>query len=1306
MDKFLSASIKDVCRLCEYGFYDYIIVGSGMGGGILAQCLLEQSSTAKDNDIVYHALKHPVNTVTQGSYPYVGGEFFCLGGRGNVWGLYTPKIHPEDLEANFPKEICSYLLEEGGYEKAYQILANDPNASIDSPYPPTAPSPANSWFATKDPGRSLYQFSMGAFSPVNWILDRVYNRDERLTVLPNTRTLTVNRKPDDPSVIVSLTVDDAAGEEREIPVGGLGCKPASESGKLIGKGLMDHDIWGTRFEVLQGPHLATLNSQPLKLNSWVKFNGEPVLVNIAVNADTFLGRAQSEKLPTVYLDESLDEVPEAEFNEALKQENITKSVVQVAFCMGAPLEDANRSLARDIGAALGRKSGDSHELPLPGVGKAGFGVVGHEVGTMRLGEEGQGVVDTNLKVNGISNLYAFTDLRPLECPITREEEAEEAVVRWRGGSGARIFTQAGTQSVPSAEVTKTEDAILSKSVGLQASKLSLTTVAPVRPGFGTGGKAITVWANYVEMMASSDVTLYRYDMSVSPSAVGRKLGQIIRQLLLSSELAEFDKDLVTDFKSTLLSRRRLGGNEITIKVVYQKETHDEPRDDAPTYKVRLLETSTLSVGELVRQLKSADPSSIYLDKMPTIQALNILLNHNAKQSADLVTVGSNKTFSLDPNTASYSLGAGLWAVRGFFASVRAATARVLVNVNVSHGVFYSHGPLDRLMSEYAERNRSPAAQASFIKKLRVTMLHLPERKNRRGQVVTRVKTVLGLATQNDGHGLDHPPRVQKFGAGPKEVEFWMDANHNTQPAPATSSTPSGSGGKKKKGKGGGQAAEGAAKPPQAAGAGKYISVYDYFKQTYKRTLDPNVPIVNVGTRERPTYLPAEACNVLPGQNANTKLSPEQTQNMIRFAVRKPCDNAESITRDGLRTAGLTSSNPLLSQFGLSFSSGLIKVPGRVLPEPKVLYKQAKPVQVRFGGWNMTEVQFNTGGSLKKWSFIVITHPGPATRAARALDLMLVILPSANTPVYYRIKSFGDTRYGLHTVCVVADKLAKVQGQDQYFNNVALKFNLKLGGQNQLVDPTRLGIINEDKTMVIGIDVTHPSPGSSTMAPSIAGMVASIDKHVSQWPGILRVQSTARQEMVSDMKDMLKSRLRLWKEMGRHKSLPENILVYRDGVSEGQYQKVLDEELTLFRDACKEVKRHHTRFFPTSEADADRGSNNPAGTVVDRGVTEAGAWDFYLQSGASPYRNVADVVESLSQTLCYTYGRATKAVSICAPVYYAHILCERARVYLKDVYDATPAASGAGSTVGGGAGGAVGNTEVEPHEKLKNSMFYI
>lgn len=484
---------------------------------------------------------------------------------------------------------------------------------------------------------------------------------------------------------------------------------------------------------------------------------------------------------------------------------------------------------------------------------------------------------------------------------------------------------------------------------------------------------------------------------------------------------------------------------------------------------------------------------------------------------------------------------------------------------------------------------------------------------------------------------------------------------------------------------------------------------------------------------------------------------------------------------------------------------LIKVPGRVLPEPKVFYKQANkaapvPAQVRGGGWNMAEVQFNTGGALMDWSYLVITHPGARSRfsimeeatptvqafyaalgrrgitakppmrgktlalsgpddpqlgdlmrnAEGRLDLLLVILPSANTPVYSRLKSLGDLKHGIHTICVVGDKLAKPQGQDQYFNNVALKLNLKLGGHNQLVEPARLGILNEDKTMVVGVDVTHPSPGSSGAAPSVAGMVASVDGRVSQWPGMLRVQGTARQEMVSDIKDMLKSRLRLWKGLGKHMVLPENILVYRDGVSEGQYQRVIDDELPLLREACREVyspaekkaglprltvivvsKRHHTRFYPASATDADRFSNNAAGTVVDRGITEAGGWDFYLQAHTAiqgtarpahyyvildeifrvrgardvkpPARNVADVVEGLSQALCYTYGRATKAVSICAPVYYADILCERARVYLKELYDASPG----GSLATGGTGGEpVGNGEVEPHERVRNSMFYI
>ena len=227
-------------------------------------------------------------------------------------------------------------------------------------------------------------------------------------------------------------------------------------------------------------------------------------------------------------------------------------------------------------------------------------------------------------------------------------------------------------------------------------------------------------------------------------------------------------------------------------------------------------------------------------------------------------------------------------------------------------------------------------------------------------------------------------------------------------------------------------------------------------------------------------------------------------------------------------------------------------------------------------------------------------------------------------------------------------------------------------------------------MIVGIDVTHPSPGSSSNAPSVAGIVASIDEWLGQWPGDLRIQP-ARQEMVADLGSMLNLRLLLWRE--RNKTLPDNILVYRDGVSEGQYNKVVDEELPALRTACEAIypasdtkagkphitivvvgKRHNTRFYPTKKEDADRGGNPMNGTVVDRGITEARNWDFFLQAHAAvqgtarpahyyviydqifcnlklpqKFSTATDALEDLTHNMCYLFGRATKAL-------FASVLC--------------------------------------------------
>lgn len=79
-----------------------------------------------------------------------------------------------------------------------------------------------------------------------------------------------------------------------------------------------------------------------------------------------------------------------------------------------------------------------------------------------------------------------------------------------------------------------------------------------------------------------------------------------------------------------------------------------------------------------------------------------------------------------------------------------------------------------------------------------------------------------------------------------------------------------------------------------------------------RINDPKLPVINVGNRDHPTYLPVQVCHVLPGQPSNSHVDPTQAQQMIKFAVRRPMENATFIVSRGLQTAGLSPEvNPML-----------------------------------------------------------------------------------------------------------------------------------------------------------------------------------------------------------------------------------------------------------------------------------------------------------------------------------------------------------------------------------------------------------
>lgn len=175
-----------------------------------------------------------------------------------------------------------------------------------------------------------------------------------------------------------------------------------------------------------------------------------------------------------------------------------------------------------------------------------------------------------------------------------------------------------------------------------------------------------------------------------------------------------------------------------------------------------------------------------------------------------------------------------------------------------------------------------------------------------------------------------------------------------------------------------------------------------------------------------------------------------------------------------------------------------------------------------------------------------------------------------------------------------------------------------------------------------------------------------------------------------------------------------------GVSEGQYNTVLREEIPPIRKACAKVfkdaiqpkitfivvgKNHHNRFYPTHKKSANQkhDCNVQPGTVVDRGITMPKGWDFFLVaheplhgtvSSTSQYSPAslwclhsnkakpahytvildeirdgkklgANQLEKITNNLCYLYGRATKAVSVCPPAYYAHLICLRGRCYISN-----------------------------------------
>ena len=509
---------------------------------------------------------------------------------------------------------------------------------------------------------------------------------------------------------------------------------------------------------------------------------------------------------------------------------------------------------------------------------------------------------------------------------------------------------------PNAEVTKLENAMVQGGIASQLAASSLDSQLPPRPAYGVKGKAILLWTNYFELkMIRPDLDLYRYSVDFQPDdKLPKPKKKRLIQLLLNTApfqglpiASEWVQMLVTPEKIPLedfpkrLEGEPLAGEPLGDKQLENKTTRASiklewyPADGAPlpaatpgepvhiarsrarnTYTILVVLKGTVSVRQMLDDIRQ--PTSTYPFKLETIQALNVLMAHSPSSDVSITTAGGNRfyPFGGHPHVEMARLGGGLDALRGYFSSVRTSVNRILVNVNVATGAFYKSGPLIDVMKDFHQRGQLPTdafsqkSLSTFVRKLRFETNYILDtdsagkpKKGSNGKSLTMRKV----------HTITE---ISNYGQNATNIKF---------------------------------------SETLADGSVKLVTVQNYFKAKYNITLqNPTAPLVNYGDAIRygksaedgkdaedgkgaknkksskegkdakavgPKWIPAELCTVLPGQLARRLLLGTQTSEMIKFAARRPHENAGSITGNGLL---VTKINPVVNGLNTNISRFGIK----------------------------------------------------------------------------------------------------------------------------------------------------------------------------------------------------------------------------------------------------------------------------------------------------------------------------------------------------------------------------------------------
>lgn len=500
--------------------------------------------------------------------------------------------------------------------------------------------------------------------------------------------------------------------------------------------------------------------------------------------------------------------------------------------------------------------------------------------------------------------------------------------------------------------------------------------------------------------------------------------------------------------------------------------------------------------------------------------------------------------------------------------------------------------------------------------------------------------------------------------------------------------------------------------------GRAISYVQYYKERYQLNIvDMNQPMLV--SRAKPRELRAGMAEILylvPELCRMTGLTDQERGNMLMMRELADHTRLTPVMRMERLNAfqNRMRSNPKiveeLKRWDMELAHKLIEFPGRVLPPEQIIQGRDGTKKYPSGektDWtqNLRSNQMLQLGEIKCW--VVIT-PGNMKndvfnfvqmlqRAASGMSLNLpqprleVVLeerPSGYLDAIERALKYDPQlllicapnnkvdRYSAIKKKTLVDKPVPTQvilkknilskGAMSIATKVAIQINCKLGGAPWTVEMPLSSL------MVVGYDVCHDTMNKGR---SFGAMVASLDKHSTHYFSSVSAHTNG-EELSNDFSLNIIKAVKKWEERNNG-NLPGWIMIYRDGVGDGQLPYVYDHEVkdikntltAYYKDKPLKMafivvtKRINTRLFAGSQ-------NPPPGTVVDDVITLPQRYDFYIvsqcvrQGTVSPtsYNVVYDTlglnpdkIQRLTYKFTHMYYNWSGTVRVPAPCQYAHKL---------------------------------------------------